>query len=205
MAATAPETPAALISGIVKVTEETVIPLLREGVAAGHAPFGAAILLNGTLALHTAATNHHQDWPLLHGETNCIREFFIKPASERPDPKDTVFFSTHEPCSLCLSGISWTAFPRLYYLFNYEDTRDLLGVDGDIDILQEVFRVPAPGDTKDTLAGRPLYNKKNKYFTSVSVAELLDQVEDAAEQEKLRGDVKRVRELFSEFNAAAAA
>ena len=69
---------------------------------------------------------------------------------------------------------------------------------------QDQRLVPATGDTKDTLAERPLYNRKNKHFTAVSVAELLDEVKDVAKQEKLRGEVKQVRHLCFEFQESSA-
>jgi len=38
-----------------------------------------------------------------HGEIQTIQQFYKLPRDERPDAKDTVFFCTHEPCSLCAS------------------------------------------------------------------------------------------------------
>ena len=37
------------------------------------------------------------------GEIQTIQQFYKIPRDERPKAKDTVFFCTHEPCSLCAS------------------------------------------------------------------------------------------------------
>ncbi|GAB1316303.1 hypothetical protein MFIFM68171_06513 [Madurella fahalii] len=196
------ERPAEVISAIFKVTEEQIVPSMRQSVSAGNLPFGAAILHQATLTPFTVSVNKVRESPLLHGETNCIREFFATPSDKRPPVNSCLFFATHEPCSLCLSGISWTGFSTVCFLFTYEDTRDLLGIGGDIDILEEVFRVAGPSDTKDSLAARPLYNKENRFFKAKSVAELWNQIEDGAEKERLKEEIQRVRGLFDEFKQA---
>jgi tRNA(Arg) A34 adenosine deaminase TadA len=199
MANTGAERSSEILSTVLRVTEKQIIPIMRESVSSGNLPFGAAVLTKSDLEPITVSVNKVRDSPLLHGETNCIREFFETPATTRPPTSSCLFFATHEPCSLCLSGISWTGFPLVYFLFTYEDTRDLLGIGGDIDIIEEVFRVPAPSDTNESLASRPLYNKQNRFFTAKSVAELVDEVGNTEEREELKKEVQRVRDLFEEF------
>ncbi|KAI3394423.1 hypothetical protein diail_2673 [Diaporthe ilicicola] len=198
--ATTTATPSELLSAILTTTEKDVIPLTAEGVSSGCKLFGAAILTRPGLEAHTVATNNERESPLLHGEINCIQKFFTSAQQDqapRPAPRDCVFFATHEPCSLCLSGITWAGFTEFYYLFTYEDSRDLFSIPYDIDILQEVFRVRAPGDTDESLAGRPLYNRTNKFFTGRSLAELVAEVEDPAEREKWLGEIERVKKLYN--------
>jgi tRNA(Arg) A34 adenosine deaminase TadA len=161
------------------------VPLTRAGVSSGSKVFGAAILNRAGLTPVTVATNNERVSPLLHGEINCIQEFFASPPEGRPATKDCIFFSTHEPCSLCLSGIAWAGFNEFYYLFSYEDSRDLFSIPYDIDILEQVFRVPAPSDTPETLAARPLYNRTNKFFAAKSLANLVDSISDGIEREAL--------------------
>jgi tRNA(Arg) A34 adenosine deaminase TadA len=102
-----------------------------------------------------ANNGHHS--PLLHGETNRILQFFEIDNDTRPDTRSCIFFTTHESCSLCLSAIAWTASPIVYYLFNYKETKDPLGIPAGVDILEEIFRVPAPSDTKQSLDPSRLY------------------------------------------------
>ena len=39
---------------------------------------------------------------LYHGEVHTIKRFYEIPSQQRPPPKDCIFLTTHEPCSLCL-------------------------------------------------------------------------------------------------------
>jgi tRNA(Arg) A34 adenosine deaminase TadA len=118
-----PRSPAQLLSAILTATEREIIPLTAEGVKSGCKLFGAAILTQPGLETHTVATNNERASPLLHGEINCIQEFFKNEPAGRPHPRDCIFFATHEPCSLCLGGITWAGFKEFYYLFTYEDSR----------------------------------------------------------------------------------
>jgi len=194
---TNPHSPTTLLSTILRITEEQIIPLTRAGVSSGSKLFGAAILARDTLAPLTVATNDERVSPLLHGEINCIQQFFSShPPATRPAPRDCVFVATHEPCSLCLSGIAWAGFNEFYHLFTYHDSRDLFAIPHDIDILEHVFRVPAPADTDASLAARPLYNRQNKFFTGKSLADLLEEVEDEGERRHWAQEMARVKALY---------
>ncbi|KAK1753990.1 guanine deaminase [Echria macrotheca] len=195
-----PHSPSTLLSAILKVTEDKVVPLTRSGVSSGSKLFGAAILNRFDLAPVTVATNNERISPLLHGEVNCIQQFFASPAEARPATKDCVFFATHEPCSLCLSAITWAGFNEFYYLFTYEDSRDLFAIPYDIDILEQVFRVPGPSDTAETLAARPLYNRRNKFFTAKSLADVVDEMADGAEKQHWAAEIARIKELYNSLS-----
>ena len=195
-----PYTPTDLISNILTLTEEKIIPQTRLGVSSGSKLFGAAILQRSDLSCHTIATNNERISPLLHGEINCIQTFFQSPKEGRPEPKDCIFFATHEPCSLCLSGITWGGFKEFYYLFTYEDSRDLFGIPYDIDILQAVYQVPSEGDTPQSLAAKPLYNRTNKFFTGRSVADLVTALPDEAERTKWLKEIERVKLMYNELS-----
>lgn len=196
-----PNSPAALLSAMLDVTEQRIVPLTRAGVSSGSKLFGAAVLLRDGLSPLTVATNDERASPLLHGEINCIQQFFAPPPpgqqqQQRPATVDCVFFATHEPCSLCLSGITWSGFNELYYLFTYEDSRDLFNIPHDIDILQEVFRVPAPTDTPEALAARPLYNRTNKFFRARSLSDLVSEIGEEDDRNAWRERIERVKGLY---------
>lgn len=200
--------PSALARALLQTIESSVIPLTRAGVSSGSKVFGAAILSRDDLRPLTVATNDERTSPLLHGEIACIQRFFaaedFPEPSARPDPRTgCVFLATHEPCSLCLSGIAWSGFREVYYLFTYEDSRDLFAIPHDIDILEQVFRVPAAaaaGETEEQLRQRPLYNRENKFFAARSVADLVASVEDEGERDRLAEDVRRIKGLYNSLS-----
>jgi tRNA(Arg) A34 adenosine deaminase TadA len=196
--------PEKLVSRLLSTIEESIIPLTQKGVSSGSKLFGAAILSRKDLAPYTLATNNERVSPLLHGEINCIQQFctvdFPDP-STRPHPaKDCIFLATHEPCSLCLSGITWAGFNEFYYLFTYEDSRDLFGIPYDIDILQEVFRVKGDGESEEQTQSRQLYNRKNKFFTAKSFADVVGEIGDESEKTRLLGEIERVKALYNSLS-----
>ncbi|TQN65754.1 hypothetical protein CSHISOI_09652, partial [Colletotrichum shisoi] len=193
--------PATLLSSLLSLTEDGIVPLTRRGVTSGSKLFGAAILSSDTLEPLTVATNDERSSPLLHGEINCIQQFFttsFPDPSTRPDPRTgCVFFATHEPCSLCLSGIAWSGFREVYYLFTYEDSRDLFAIPHDIAILEEVFRVRAEGERDDALAARALYNRTNRFFTARSLGELVGELPEGEERARWAREMERVKGLYN--------
>lgn len=192
--------PEKLICKLLSVTESSIVPLTRSQVSAGSKLFGAAIIARSSLDVVTVATNNERESPLLHGEINCIQTFFASPSEGRPQTKDCIFFATHEPCSLCLSGITWSGFNEFYYLFTYEDSRDLFSIPYDIDILQSVYQVPSPEDTPETLSTKPLYNRTNKFFTARSVLDLVGSIPDETERQKWTAEIARVKAIYDELS-----
>ena len=90
----------------------TLPPTQAGGARAPNVPRPAILKKNhppaaesgGILREVTVGTNTETASPLLHGEIQTIQQFYGMPKAEgRPDAKDTVFFATHEPCSLCES------------------------------------------------------------------------------------------------------
>ena len=120
------------------VIEQNILPLTRIGVAAGNKIFGAALVLKSDLSLVLAETNNEMQNPLWHGEMHLLKRFYEMPASERPAAKDMYFISTHEPCSLCMSAITWAGFDNFWYFFSHEDSRDAFSIPHDLKILKEV-------------------------------------------------------------------
>ena len=123
--------------------------------------------------------------PLLHGEVATLNAFFELSARERPRPADCLFLSTHEPCSMCLSAITWAGFDNFHYLFGYEDTRDAFNIPHDLKILGEVFRV-RDGD----------YERENAFWRSRSIDDLLGNGDG-----DLEGQVRRLQSLYDELSA----
>ncbi|GEM07246.1 CMP/dCMP deaminase, zinc-binding domain containing protein [Rhodotorula toruloides] len=198
-------TPATLIRLFLTTTLEEIVPLTQRGVESGSKVFGAAVFEKESLEVVTVGTNHETESPLLHGEIQTIQQFYALDRSTRPEAKNCIFFSTHEPCSLCLSGITWGGFDNFYYLFTYEDTRDVFSIPYDIDILEEVFRVPCTTCSAPPTASQPLYNHANKFFTSSPLSSLLSQIPAGKERveleqlwEKVRAEYGRISGVYQD-------
>ncbi|PJI94470.1 nucleoside deaminase [Luteimicrobium subarcticum] len=159
----------AALHRLLDVVERDVVPLTRAGVDRGDKLFGAAVLRADDLSLVVAGTNNETVNPLWHGEVDALNRFFALPADERPAPADCVLLATHEPCSLCLSAITWSGFRRFAYVFSHRDSAESFAIPYDIAILQGVYAVPDP-DRAAPAPGRDLYNRQNAYFSSVDLA-----------------------------------
>ncbi|MXN54229.1 nucleoside deaminase [Shinella sp. AETb1-6] len=151
---------ATLAKRLLDVIQSDILPLTQTGVAAGNKVFGAAILRKSDLSLVIAETNNETENPLWHGEVHTLKRLYER--VEKPDTKDYVFLSTHEPCSMCLSAITWAGFDNFYYFFSHEDSRDSFAIPHDLRILKEVFRLEPGG-----------YAKTNAFWHSAAIADLI--------------------------------
>lgn len=175
---------ASFVSRLLDVIEQDIVPKTAQGVTQGNKLFGAAILRKSDLSVVIAETNNETENPLWHGEMHAIKRFYELPAEARPDPKDCIFVTTHEPCSLCLSGITWSGFDNFYFLFSHEDSRDSFAIPYDIQILQAIYAVPDPG-AEMVPAARPLYNRHNAFFKSYAIQGLIAGLERTQKEELL--------------------
>ena len=175
-----------LLPRILEVIEHDILPLTADGVTKGNKIFGAAILRKRDLSLVLAETNNEIENPLWHGEVHALNRFYELPAAARPDTRDCIFIATHEPCSLCLSAITWTGFDNFYYLFSHEDSRDSFAIPHDLRILKEVFTLEPGG-----------YNARNSYWTGYSITKLVAGLPNA-EREALQ---KRISAITAKYDA----
>lgn len=168
---------AALAKRLLDVMEFDILPLTRVGVAAGNKIFGAAILRKTDLSLVLAETNNETENPLWHGEIHTLKRLYER--VETPNTKDYVFLSTHEPCSMCLSAITWAGFDNFYYFFSHEDSRDSFAIPHDLRILKEVFRLDPGG-----------YAKTNAFWHSAAIADLIATADEAAKADLRKQDAE---------------
>ena len=167
-----------LTSRLLDVVEHDVLPLTERAVADGNKVFGAALLHKSDLSLVIAGTNDETDNPLWHGEINTLRQFYELPA--RPSTRDLVFLTTHEPCTLCMSAITWAGFDNFYYFYSHEDSRDSFAIPHDLAILKEVFGLDPGG-----------YRRTNEYWTAYAIGDLIDN-----EPEPLRTRLREQRDVI---------
>ena len=159
---------------LLDVVEHDILPLTRKGVAAGNKVFGAAILRKSDLSLVIAETNNELENPLWHGEVHALKRFYELGEKQKPATKELIFLSTHEPCTMCMSAITWAGFDNYYYFFSHEDSRDAFAIPHDLKILKEVFGLEPGG-----------YNRHNAFWNSFAIADLV-----LSEDEPLRADLK---------------
>jgi tRNA(Arg) A34 adenosine deaminase TadA len=178
-----------LIDRLLDVIEHDIVPKTAEGVAHGNKLFGAAILRKDDRSLVIAETNNEMENPLWHGEVHCLKRFYEMPKANRPDTKDCIFIATHEPCSLCLSAITWTGFDNFFYLFSHEDSRDSFAIPHDLKILKEVFTLEPGG-----------YNAENAYWKSFSIRKLVRALPDD-ERKRLEMRVAGIAQRYDELSA----
>ncbi|TAM99969.1 MAG: nucleoside deaminase [Rhizobiaceae bacterium] len=175
-----------LIDRLFDVIEHDIVPRTAAGVKKGNKLFGAAILRKSDLSIVVAETNNETENPLWHGEVHALKRFYELPKADRPETKDCIFLATHEPCSLCLSAITWTGFDNFYYLFSHEDSRDSFAIPHDLRILKEVFRLDPGG-----------YNAENAYWKSFALCKLARETPDS---ERLGKRIDRLSLLYEELS-----
>ena len=203
MTVTDPGVDAGTAARLLEVIDAEIVPLTRAGVAAGNKIFGAAVLRKDDLGVVLAATNDETSNPLWHGEMHAIKQFFELPRAARPAPRDCLFLATHEPCSLCLSGITWSGFDNFSYLFSHQDSADSFAIPHDLAILRAVYAVPDP-DREAPAPGRDRYNRVNDYFTSTDLAAVVRATVDAGDPagDALAARVERLTRTYAELSEA---
>lgn len=169
---------------LLDVIDLDVLTLTEAGVAAGNKVFGAAILRKSDLSLVIAGTNDETTNPLWHGEVHTLTQFYA--LAERPPTSELLFISTHEPCTMCMSAITWAGFDNFYYFFSHEDSRDSFAIPHDLRILREVFGLEPGG-----------YRRSNAFWTAYSIPALVD-----AEPEPARGELRALQQRITQRYAA---
>ncbi len=164
-----------LIKRLLETISNDILPLTMVGVSEGNKIFGAALLDRNDYSLVLAETNNETDNPLWHGEMHVLKKFYEIAADKRPSTSELIFLSTHEPCTLCMSAITWAGFDNFFYLFSHEDSRDSFAIPHDLQILKEVFGL-APGE----------YRANNAFWDSFDIIKLINALpaEDRAEAGK---------------------
>ena len=93
------------------------------------------------------------------------------PASRGPVAKSSIFLSTHEPCCMCISGITWTGFERVFYFFPYEITSEQ-GIPHDMNIMHELWGVKS-------------YRKQNQFCNTANLMEMIRNLEESEHKNEL--------------------
>ena len=171
---------------ILDVIINSLIPLTRKSVENGNKIFGAAIIKKSDYSVEIIGTNNENINPIFHGEISTINNFFNKKNIENPNKY--LFISSHEPCSLCLSAITWSGFDNFLYFFPYEDTKNKFNIPHDLNILKEVFNI-----------NEGKYNVSNSYWKSYSILKEIDKIR-CKDKPKILKKVDFITKNYDEFS-----
>lgn len=166
------------IERLLHVIRHDIYPLTERLVAEGNNLFGAAVLAGPNLDLVVAGSNRREEDPILHGEIATIHAFFRLPV--RPEPAETVFLSTHEPCPMCAAALAWCGFGEICYLFDYEETARDFSMPGDLLIMEELF-------------GAKALRHENVFFRMLSIRDL---AAESGEKEALMDEIASIKALY---------
>ena len=154
------------LNRILEVIKEEIIPETASNVKKGNKVFGGAILKKSDLSTVVIGTNKEIVNPLFHGEISTLNNYFELSTSY--SIKDLLFVSTHEPCPMCLSAITWAGFDNIYYFFDYENTHKLFNIPHDLNILKDVF---GRNDGE--------YERSNSFWESYWIKTLIEKEENS--------------------------
>ena len=170
------------------IFKNNILPLTAKGVDIGNKIFGAAILNKNDYSLIVAETNNETENPIWHGEIHTLKKFYELDSKIRPNEKNCIFLSSHEPCSLCLSAITFSGFNNFYYLFPYESTSNKFNIPHDLNILKEIFNIE---DGK--------YIKENSYWKSYNINTLIDDLK-SNDKNKLTVSFNEIKEKYIDLS-----
>jgi tRNA(Arg) A34 adenosine deaminase TadA len=179
---------AKLIDRLLALMETEIVPLTQNEIKKGNKIFGAAMIRKDDLSTVVIGSNNETENPLWHGEVHTIKLLYEMPKSERPEPKNIIFFATHEPCPLCLSAVTWAGYDNFYYLFSHEDSRDSFNIGHDLKILKEVFKHDPGG-----------YARENAYWKAHSIRDLIN-ICDEGKQQGFLDRIEKLKKVYAQMS-----
>ena len=173
---------------LLDVMQKDIIPETEIGVSNGNKVFGAAVLenvANKNWPLIIVGTNCETASPLWHGEMTTIEKFYKNKLNLKYNvSKECIFLSTHQPCTMCVSAITWSGFKKFYYFFDYKATNKQFNIAHDSSIINELFMCDD-------------YKHHNKYFESYSIYQEIDKIKNKEKREKL---LKKCQLINQDYN-----
>ena len=168
---------------ILDIFIKDLIPFTKAAINKGNKVFGAFIVKKSDLSIICLGTNNETKNPLFHGEISALFNLYETPYNKTGD---YYFISSHQPCSLCLSAITWSGFDNFYYFFPYEDTRCNFNIPHDLKILEEVFKIKHGN-----------YQKNNQYWQSFSI---ISEIKKLGQDKQLSAKITKIKEEYQKLS-----
>jgi guanine deaminase len=110
--------------------------LLESLEAASGGPFAAAIVRDERVLGRGTNTVLRDTDVSRHAEVNALRDATGNAGGV--DLEGAALLTTHFPCLMCFHAARWARVSRIYFLFDYDETRDLFGFTGDERMLSDL-------------------------------------------------------------------
>lgn len=178
-----------LLTRMLDVLENDIVPMTEEGVKLGNKIFGAAVLRKSDYSLVLAETNNEIENPLWHGEVHLLKRFYEMDADKRPPTSELIFLTTHEPCTMCMSAITWAGFDNYFYFFSHVDSKDAFAIPHDLKIMKELYGLDAGG-----------YNHENAFFTAKGIVDGVNML-NGDKKADLLAQISRIAKSYDEMSA----
>ena len=113
--------------GVQEHFAKQAIELARQARLAGNHPFGALLVVDGTVTLTAQNTVHTDRDPTAHAETNLVTQA-IRHLS--PDQiRRSVLYTSCEPCAMCVGKMYWAGIRSVAYALPAAELAALAGRD----------------------------------------------------------------------------
>ncbi len=110
----------------------------KQNLIRNEYPFGCCIAYRNEMVIE-ANTGFSERNPLRHAELNAINRFISTIGARQL--KESVIYTTTEPCIMCMGAINWVQIPKLVYGTSVSDSNELgfHEVNISIEVLKEKF------------------------------------------------------------------
>ena len=103
------------------------IELAREARLAGNHPFGAVLVLDGTVVVRARNTVATDRDPTAHAETNLVAAAIQELSPDQL--RRSVLYTSCEPCAMCVGKMYWAGIRSVVFALSSEELAAMAGRD----------------------------------------------------------------------------